>query len=285
MDKLSGAKIRRMHQQASRYCNSLMATDLCGIQAENRTMAHAMAYLCLLDEAYQCVNQKDDCTVWMTTFTLIGLLRAATHFRDFAWVSSLYEGGDMGEGIIKILRPLSPTGIRDGWSLNLLEGYYRRITMGVLLGSVNGKPEQISSAKVIDRTKFVRYNSLCVVQDKIQKKEVLSLLFFFDEVENKTFMGCMIQQCDHWYFRHLSHSVTPLHVDKHGYTYFDIEVSEEEDEMIDKSVPTIRPGIIGFWKTGFALPLYWRDCQKNGYCFLSDEGSCLDRFLNWQTML
>jgi hypothetical protein len=75
--------------------------------------------------------------------------------------------------------------------------------------------------------------------------------------------------------------MNPLHVD----TYFDTDVEEEEDEMIDKSSATMRPGIIGFWKTGYVLPLFWRDLHKNGYCFLSDEGCCLDRFSNWKTML
>src|SRR5688500_15658497 len=92
-----------------------------------------MTYLCTLDKCHQTIHNDELFKGWMSTYTLLGILRAPYHFEDFCSVKSLYEGGNTGEGIIKTLRPLSPTGIRDGWSKNLIENYYRRDVMYHLL--------------------------------------------------------------------------------------------------------------------------------------------------------
>ena len=57
-------------------------------------------------------------------YALLGILRAPSHYRDYKCIKSLYEGGDMGERIIKTLRPLAPNGMKEGWSKTVIQNYY-----------------------------------------------------------------------------------------------------------------------------------------------------------------
>lgn len=118
---LPAHKIRLLWNYVNNFCKSLMATDVTLDSAKNRTTAYAMIYLCLVDECYKTINRCDKYDGWSTTYTLLGILRAPSHFLDFKWVRALYEGGDMGEGVIRHIRPLSPTGIKDGWASNLIQ--------------------------------------------------------------------------------------------------------------------------------------------------------------------
>ena len=48
------------------------------------------------------------------------------HFVLFRHVRSLYEGHINGEGMVRVLRPLCPRGVKTGWSIQLLKRFYRQ---------------------------------------------------------------------------------------------------------------------------------------------------------------
>ena len=86
VDNLCPLEIRNLHTLSKNYCNSLMATNTTGIVAENCTLAYAQLYLCKLNECYRKINNVNTFDGWMSTYTLLGILRAPTHFRNFAWI-------------------------------------------------------------------------------------------------------------------------------------------------------------------------------------------------------
>ena len=276
---VSATTIRKMHLQVSRYCQSLMATDLTGKLAENRTTAHAMVYLSLMDTAYKTMHGTLECNLWMQTYTLLGILRAPTHFRDYLWVRSLYEGGDMGEGVVKHLRPLSPTGVKMNWSFHVVEGYYRRLTLSFLQQFLT--PEnQISDRSKIDHRRFVRYGTRADLQDKMENGIVLSILILEDTSSRRLIIGSMIVQFKQQYLCEYSLSNQPIFEDKLGFVYFKLDMTSTEHSMVAGIHPKLR-----LLQTGFALPLLAVHPLPNGYCIMSDEGDCLNKNHKFETTL
>lgn len=121
IDNLSTKILRLLHLYSKNYCTSLRGNDLSGKPTEHRTTSMALVYLSILNTCYKTIHQVGKYDSWASMYTFLGILQAPMPFQDFTLVKSLYKGGDIGEGIIKELRPLSPTGIKDGWAQNLIE--------------------------------------------------------------------------------------------------------------------------------------------------------------------
>jgi len=220
-----------------------MATDLSGQEAKHRTLSFALVYLCLLEKCYKLLYKTDTFKGWSVTYTLLGILRAPEHFDDFYWIRSLYEGADMGEGIIKTLRPLCPTGIREGWALNMINNYYKKKVMSHLITSCH--PEESDTCSVledsIDETSFVRYGSKCSIRNNIQKQSVLSVLFFVDNITKTNVIGSMILQIQTWFFCVINVlEIDNCVQDEFGYSYFQIELTEIEHEIKNRKKKIFR---------------------------------------------
>jgi hypothetical protein len=54
-------------------------------------------------------------------------------FSSFKHVRNLYEGGVIGEGVVKELRPLVAKGVHSKWATNLLLSRYRHGSIGLML--------------------------------------------------------------------------------------------------------------------------------------------------------
>lgn len=283
-EKLPLRKLRMLHNYSKNYCNSLMATDILYPSSMNRTWAFAAAYLSILDYSHKTMYHSSTYKGWITTYTLLGILRAPFHFQNYDWIRSLYEGGDMGEGIVKKLRPLSPQGIKDGWAYNLILNYYRQDTMSHLLKCCNQPlvQEVISIENKINHKSFVRYGSKAVIRNKVQQGCVISVLFFRDEVSKNTLIGSMIQQQNTWYFCVFDIlSTEEVITDEYGYSYFHIQLGEQEYEINDRENKTVVGRSINIWKVGLTLPCYWLTTENKYYSFLTEDGYSLTSLLDW----
>ena len=282
--KVEPTTIRKLHQLTKNYCTSLMNTDIIGESAEYRTTIYALTYLCELQAPYNIINNCDNFQGWRSTYTLLGILRAPTHFRHFRWVRSLYEGGDAGEGIIKTLRPLSPLGIKDGWSRNLLQQYYRRDVMGHLMDSLQHNSISVSPINYdsINHNSFTRYSTKAIIHHSLINGTVLSVLFYRDMETNSTILGCMINQIRNWYYCVFDIEDTTNYLeDEYGYTYFKICLSEKEYEISDRLNKLSIYNNIRLWKVGLALPCYWVDPIDSMYTFITEDGYTLNSNLKW----
>ena len=141
-------------------------------------MAFALTYLSVLDKCAKQVHSSQTYKGWAITYTLLGILRATTHYKDFVSLRCLYKGGDMGEGIIKHLRPFSPTGIREGWAKTVILNYYRNDVLVHLKKGCSLVTNQSLSTyeNTIDQKSFLRYGSKVEIRDRIQKRGVISVL-------------------------------------------------------------------------------------------------------------
>ena len=109
----------------------------------------------------------------------MGIIRALGHFCYFNSLRSLYEGGDMGEGIIKKLRPFTPNGIREGWAKNLLLNYYRQDVLTYLIDITSDKKNIIPTniEALVDHSSFRRYWTKFEIEQNMMNKMVISVLY------------------------------------------------------------------------------------------------------------
>jgi hypothetical protein len=56
---------------------------------------------------------------------ILGLLHVPEHFIRHRHFQNQYEGGSIGEGIVKDLRKLCPNAVRNAWSRNMMKNFYR----------------------------------------------------------------------------------------------------------------------------------------------------------------
>ena len=92
----------------------------------------------------------------------------------------------------------------------------------------------------------------------------------------------MILQINTWYLCVISISgITEHFTDINGYTYFSIELSEKEYQIVDRNARHVPGHDIQLWKTGLGLPCFWKDKQNSYYCFITDDGYTLDKNYNW----
>ena len=284
--KLAGNKVRELHNICKNYCNTLMMENNMSIFAQNISTAYAMMYLCCLEHSYKIVHNCIEFKQWSTTYTLLGILRAPTHFNHYISIRPFYEGGDMGEGIIKTLRPLSPTGIRDGWTNNLLQNYYQRDILKQMIDIIT----PTSTTTVIPRNvdgclnhkNFVRYGSKALINHNINNQLVLSMLYYKDISSNSTIIGMMVAQFNTWFLClvEIDQSETLLD-DPYGYTYYRIQLTSKEYVISDRASRTNIDHNISLWKTGIGLPCYWKDSSTQYYTMLTDDGYNLNDNLSW----
>ena len=178
----------------------------------------------------------------------------------------------MGEGVVKHLRPLSPTGVKINWSFHVVEGYYRRLTMSFLQDYLSPKASDVQQINV-DRRSYVRYGTRADIRDKIENKIVLSLLIYLNTRDGELVIGSMIVQCKQQYLCEYTISDMPVFEDQFGFVYFNLELTEVKHKVTHDSVFSLK-----HIKTGFALPLNSVvDPTLTGYCVMSDDGDCMDK--------
>ena len=112
----------------------MLSRDLPGEQGRNRLLAHVMSFLSKWEKVDRISSGKKAKPIHISKYSSMGLLRCPDSFLEFELLRNLHEGGGaLGEGVVKKLRSLSPTIARKNWSVNLVDAFYRQVTVEVLL--------------------------------------------------------------------------------------------------------------------------------------------------------
>lgn len=89
---------------------------------------HIKIFLSVLHELDDALSDK--VSVIATKPNLACLLYLANEFRHFGPLRNFWDGGPMGEGIFRFLKPLINSGVtRSGWSRSAMRQFYRRLGM------------------------------------------------------------------------------------------------------------------------------------------------------------
>jgi hypothetical protein len=89
----------------------IFCVDIAKEHAKNRSTAAVMRFLGHIEDLDLKLNPKLKQPFWIAKFNFLGLLPVCESFSDFQHVHHLYEGGVIGEGAVKELRPLVAKGV------------------------------------------------------------------------------------------------------------------------------------------------------------------------------
>lgn len=206
----------------------------------------------------------------------------------------------MGEGIVKVLRPMCPAVAREGWSKNLMGKFYRTSTLDVVrsdllpqFSATESLPTLESETSLEDESsegerrfrgdEHRRYNALDVngrnlddhPSQLVMEQKPLSVAFYRQESGTRLVVGV---QTKHGFLRLITKSNRRWD-DKHGFPYFYVDVASEFTQY-NRHAPL---GITGYVLVSFgiALPELWNDHAlddepKKSYAFITNDWAWYD---------
>ena len=127
-------------------------------------------------------NNSKEKPTWITSYNFLSLLNLPNMARQFGPLRNLWEGGYIGEGYLRMMKPLfrntGAKGFRANWETNLHQSALRD---KVLDNCPNAN--EISSSQDEDsrRKQYQKYESIFVIKNQIQFKNPLSCICLDDQ--------------------------------------------------------------------------------------------------------
>ena len=240
---------------------ALFCVDLAGSRAKNRATASVMHFLFLMEDLDIRLFPQRKEPIWIAKFNFLGLLRTCESFERFNHVRNLYEGGILGEGMVKQLRPLVSKKVHGKWATNLLLAYYRHSSLDTLIAAVE-RCRDVSQAKpfcpirdVMDLTKFKRFGTLADVNSLLYAGKPISVVLYGCRENWKA--GVVVVSLNHWYFFELIFQPGNSGPDKYGFTYHKVTADNQSQCLVgdvDVKSLTIGTALYPFWDYGLLLP-------------------------------
>jgi hypothetical protein len=252
-------QIRDLVWRTHNLFRAIFCSDISGLEARNRASAAVMRFLSQMETLDLQLNPKRAQPIWIAKFNFLGLLRVCGSFTRFKHVRNLYEGGVIGEGIVKILRPLVAKGVHQRWATNLLLAHYRQSTLEIMIQAAEEPNEMQPRCPLgddVERTKFKRYTTAAEVIHEMSTGRPLPVLIYGSSDE--WMAGAIIVTQNRWYFREI-HFVLGGEVfeDQYGPTYFRVRLVDEEiclgvvGGVFEQS---LGPNALLFWDYATLLP-------------------------------
>jgi hypothetical protein len=229
-EPISTEEIRDLIWRMYNMFRAIFCTDLAETKAKNRATASVMRFLCHIESLDLKLNPKREKPIWIAKFNFLGLLRVCESFVPFRHVRNLYEGGIIGEGIVKELRPLVAKGVHCRWATNLLLAHYRQQTLDILIDSLDNRSGQEKGCFLghhVEPSKFKRYTTSAEVVYEMNMGRPLTVLLFGSNTNWRA--GAIIVSQKFWYFREIDFLCNEDSVDDaYGLTYHRVHQAEQE---------------------------------------------------------
>jgi hypothetical protein len=278
----------------------------------NRTKARVKAFLSEIERLDLLLQPARIKPLYLAKYNFPSLLRAVTHLRQFGNIRDLHEGGIEGEGMVKVLRPLVPRGLKPHFVTHLLRKVLRDRTLDRIMQNLDTKDMAKDTATEYDDEDQNHLGSMDTALDKLQDQEEESpflcddpdvphcapLLFrryntravvdhylrtgvplsvVFTNQNNKQRIGVIVSMCNQWI-------LLPLNIgrmcydDDLGFTYFDIWLHAESHKMLvqektPNQQPTYHMKLVNY---GLLLPAQWLN-PTCPYALLTMEGEYLNK--------
>jgi hypothetical protein len=222
----------------------------------HRATASVMRFLSLVEVLDAKLSPKRTKPIWIAKFNFLGLLRVCESFVQFGHVRNLYEGGEIGEAIVKQLRPFVAKGVHGRWATNLLLSHYRNCTLDLLIDALEDNGQKKKGCLLggnVESSKFKRYSTAAEVTYQLENGRPLPVLMYGSPLHWRA--GAIVVSQKHWYFREIVFENNgDFVVDQFGLTYHrvhspDLEICFRKDngEVAD----TLGVDNLPFW--GYAL--------------------------------
>ena len=139
----------------------------------------------------------------------------------------------MGEGMVKTLRALCPSAVREGWAEHLINRFYRARAQSVMVGDM--KAEQATEAKPPGLTKqylekFKRYSAVDGASLAFHEAELISILVYQTPTSRFVF-GVVESSNKKLRYREVDLDENTGWDDPCGFTYYRAILSEKWQEF------------------------------------------------------
>jgi hypothetical protein len=256
---ITTVEMRDMVFRMQNMFRALFCTDLCGVEAKHRATASVMRFLSLIDVLDLKFNPKREKAIWLVKYNFLGLLRICESFDIFRHARNLYEGGVIGEGIVKVLRPLTAAGTHGKWATNLLLKHYRQLTLDMLIAATEGSVERRKRCPLgedVESSKFKRYTTRADVTHLIHRGKPLAVLVYGGPEQWKA--GVVIVAQNRWYFREIlfGNDGNVLN-DEYGLAYHHVTLGGNDfclGVVNGEFTATLGTHNMTFWDYGLLLP-------------------------------
>jgi hypothetical protein len=287
--------IRRLMYTANSFCATIMLTDLHGDKAKNRAQALVSLFLFYYEMVDKAIHPARKAAIWIAKYNMLGLFRVPQHFVRHHHVRSLYEGGEIGEGIVKVLRMLCPRGVRDGWSKNLINAFYRKRSMEGLKMEVASvwSPEWtlfervrevVAVASDYRKKKFRRYSHIQEVVMSLTKGYPVSVVVLIRLTDKKVFPCCVVADRGAWSLHLLDLAEEESSLDQDGFLYFPVDIIVEPVAV--NTISSLCVDGYTFHCYGMMIPELWcRDATHPNYRYavISEDWEQLEEGNTWTT--
>jgi hypothetical protein len=229
-EPISASQIRDLVWRMYNMFRAIFCTDLGGKEAKHRATASVMRFLSLMETLDAQQSPKRLKPIWIAKFNFLGLLRVCESFVPFQHVRNLYEGGEIGEGIVKKLRPFVAKGVHGRWATNLLLCHYRNCTLDGLIDALEDNSQKKKGCLLgvdVEASKFKRYSTVAEVTHLMENGCPLPCLLYGSE--DKWRAGVIVVSQKRWYFREIVFERNgDCVVDDYGLTYHRVHLAEQE---------------------------------------------------------
>jgi hypothetical protein len=288
--------VRHLMYTANSFCSTIMLTDLNGVLAKNRAQAILSVFLYYYEMVDEAIHPARKEPIWIAKYNMLGLFRVPQHFVRHHHVRNLYEGGQIGEGIVKDLRKFCPRGVRDGWSANLINAFFRQRSMEGLKKEVSAvwspewvlfdqEPQEAISLSGFEKKKFRRYSHIQEVIMSLTKGYPLSVVVLLRESDSTFHPFFVVATMASWTLYLLKITEGGTRYDQNGFLYFPVEIVDEPAAVHSKSMLAVEG--YKFHCYGVLIPELWTgEKHKNNcrYAVLSEDWEQLDDEINtWTT--
>ena len=266
-EPFSGSDMRQMMVVLNSFLSALFATDITGRPARNRLSSIARLYLCFSSRLDKFLLKKNPS--WLTTFSLLGMLRAADIFELAPYPICFYEGDSMGEGIVKEIRPILLSGLRRGWTMAGQATLYRSKTLqymqDMLLSPTALNLIRARKKPVRPDTKIYRFAA--DVEYAMEKKNAFAFSLFNNHITQQNVIAVVVSFQKQLYIRvlHVAHGES--FQDPHGFAYFTTSIHPNMEYRVLDPV-LLRSKTLTYVASGVALP----SLKYNAYAFLLGNG-------------
>jgi hypothetical protein len=286
-ESITTTEIRDLVWRMFNMFRAIFCTDVSAVEAKNRSTAAVMRFLCHMESLDLKLNPKRAKPIWIAKFNFLGLLRVCESFEHFQHVRNLYEGGVIGEGIVKVLRPLVANGEHARRATNLLLRHYRQFTLDLLIEAAEGDHSNRRMCPLGDNvefSKFKRYTTAAEVVHRISKGHPLPVLLYGSTEVWKA--GVIIVAQNHWYFREISFGQgEDVMEDEYGLSYHRVQLHQNEI-CLGAMNGEFKDSLEGdhnlqFWDYGIVVPDILDASADSRYGILRSNWQYLNQYCEW----
>ena len=196
----------------------------------NETENYIKLFLTSLNEWDTKSKEKNSKPIWILSYSLLNLLNLPDMMRMFGPIRNLWEGGSMGEGILKLIKHNIPS-VNVNWHINSTKKFYQQKSLNRLVDQLSETESRNTTDGLNTKVAFKERASNFHIYGK--KQNVINAYHSGQPISiiiDRSNMAYAVVDCDCL----LSFSIGNLHSTNMGHVYYEIGPPESKELNYEK---------------------------------------------------